>query len=427
MKGERPVYAFEQHPSLPTMRKETIGISPKQLSIYLAVLATGGAIGWAGGYYLNRDNRSSTLVNQPVVVEPAALRSPQSLPTTPSSNRNNPNFIAVAVEKVGPAVVRIDSERTVGEQIPDAFQNPIFKRFFGEQAPTPPERIEQGTGSGFILTTDGHIVTNAHVVEGADTVTVTLKDGREFKGRVVGVDPVTDVAAVKISAGGLPTVVLGNSESLIPGQWAIAIGNPLGLDNTVTAGIISATGRSSSQVGVPDRRVRFIQTDAAINPGNSGGPLLNDQGEVIGINTAIRANAQGLGFAIPIETAKRIAEQLFAKGRVEHPFLGIQMIDLTPEVKQKVNQNPQLDFKIRANQGVLIIDVIPNSPATQAGLKGGDVILKVNNTPVLTASDVQDQVESSRVGDTLTLELDRNGQVQTIQIRPGALPVNRQG
>jgi S1-C subfamily serine protease len=416
----------DRHREVATMKNNTMGLTLKQFGTYAAMLAAGGAVGWASGYYLNAENRPasqlgavspSTLVASPV---PQALTTPA---TTRIVEQSNPNFIAAAVERVGPAVVRIDSERTIAGQVPEAFQNPLFRRFFGEDEQIPPqERIEQGTGSGFILTTDGHIITNAHVVEGADTVTVTLKDGREFPGEVVGVDPVTDVAAVKIQANDLPTVTLGTSETLTPGQWAIAIGNPLGLDNTVTAGIISAIGRSSSQVGVPDRRVRFIQTDAAINPGNSGGPLLNDRGEVIGINTAIRANAQGLGFAIPIETAQRIAQQLFTTGRVEHPYLGIQMVDLTPNLRNKINQDDKFGFKVAVDDGVLIIEVMPNTPATQAGLKGGDVILKVNNTPVTTSSDVQEKVETSKIGDVLELEISRNGQTQKIQVRPGTLP-----
>ncbi|MBD2460114.1 trypsin-like peptidase domain-containing protein [Oscillatoria sp. FACHB-1407] len=402
-----------------------MGMSFKQLGIYAAVLAAGGAAGLAGGYYLNAENRPSQDTVLSAALEPPA-QPPQPLPTTSVVVQNNPNFIADAVEKVGPAVVRIDSERTVTGQVPDPLQNPFFRRFFGDEAPIPPqERVEQGTGSGFILTADGHVVTNAHVVEGADTVIVTLKDGREFEGQVVGTDPVTDVAAIKIEATNLPTVTLGNSENLIPGQWAIAIGNPLGLDNTVTAGIISATGRSSSQVGVPDRRVRFIQTDAAINPGNSGGPLLNDRGEVIGINTAIRANAQGLGFAIPIETAKRITEQLFSNGRVQHPYLGIQMVDLTPNLRDKINQDStKFGFKVTLDEGVLIIEVLPNTPAAQAGLQNGDVILKVNGTAVTTASEVQEQVESSTIGEVLTMEVNRNGQTQTLEVRPGTLPAN---
>ncbi|MFQ3638169.1 MAG: trypsin-like peptidase domain-containing protein, partial [Cyanobacteriota bacterium] len=243
---------------------------------------------------------------------------------------------------------------------------------------------------------------------------------------VVGADQVTDVAAIAIDATDLPTVTLGNSTNLVPGQWAIAIGNPLGLDNTVTAGIISATGRSSSEVGSPDRRVRFIQTDAAINPGNSGGPLLNDRGEVIGVNTAIRANAQGLGFAIPIETAKRIADQLFATGRVEHPFLGIQMTNLTPALKEELQQNvedsPFDPSKLAVDRGVLILQVLENTPAATAGLQPGDVILKVGGVSVNTASDVQEQVDSSKIGDLLALEINRGGKVLEIDVRPTTLP-----
>lgn len=292
--------------------------------------------------------------------------------------------------------------------------------------PLPPaqERIEQGTGSGFILSTDGRIITNAHVVEGASTVRVTLKDGRTFEGRVLGTDNVTDVAAVKIESADLPTVVLGRSDELIPGQWAIAIGNPLGLDNTVTAGIISATGRSSNDVGIPDRRVRFIQTDAAINPGNSGGPLLNDRGEVIGINTAIRADAQGLGFAIPIETASRIADQLFQNGKAEHPYLGIQMVDLTPELKDQLNQQKSLGVTLATDRGVLVLQVMGDSPAAAAGLQPGDVILKVNNVTVASAADVQEQVENSEVGELVAVEVQRGEDTEVVQVRPTAYPQN---
>jgi len=218
-------------------------------------------------------------------------------------------------------------------------------------------------------------------------------------------------------------VALGRSDNIVPGQWAIAIGNPLGLDNTVTVGIISATGRSSSQVGIPDKRVRFIQTDAAINPGNSGGPLLNDQGEVIGINTAIRADAQGLGFAIPIETAKRVSDQLFAKGKAEHPYLGIQMVSLTAATKAELNK--QLDNnKITLDQGVAVTRVVENSPAQKADLRAGDVIQKVDGIAVNTPGDVQERVESTVVGKELEVEINRLGQVQKIKVRPGAFPIS---
>ncbi|MCX7596143.1 MAG: trypsin-like peptidase domain-containing protein [Fischerella sp.] len=217
------------------------------------------------------------------------------LPSEPSVNTDT-NFIAAAVERTGSAVVRIDSTRTLSSRYaPNA------------------RRVARGTGSGFIFKSNGLILTNAHVVFGADTVRVTLKDGRSFTGRVLGADRATDVAVVQIQANNLPIVSIGNSDQLKPGEWAIAIGNPLGLDNTVTVGIISGTERSSRAFGARDRGIGFIQTDAAINPGNSGGPLLNQRGQVIGINTAIIRGTQGLGFAIPINQAQQIANQLIAQ------------------------------------------------------------------------------------------------------------------
>ncbi len=352
-----------------------MSLSLKQLALSLTLLAIGGGAGFLGSRYLPAENRPfERLTTVPVAVPSASGRSFLSEGTGGTGGSDDRNFIAAAVEQVGPAVVRINATRKVTNQIPEAFNNPLFRRFFGSEQPIPEERIERGTGSGFILSKDGRLLTNAHVVADTDTVQVTLRDGQSFEGKVVGVDSVTDLAAIKIKAANLPTVKLGNSKNMVPGQWAIAIGNPLGLDNTVTVGIISAMDRSSAQVGVPDKRVNFIQTDAAINPGNSGGPLLNAQGEVIGVNTAIRADAQGLGFAIPIETAAQVANQLFSKGRVEHPFLGIKMIDLTPAIKQEVNRDTNLNIK--QNTGVLIVRVIEKSPSDQAGLREGDIIQK---------------------------------------------------
>ncbi|MBD2743056.1 HhoA/HhoB/HtrA family serine endopeptidase [Coleofasciculus sp. FACHB-1120] len=393
----------------------------KQLTTYLALLAIGGGAGIYASRYFAADNPSID-GRRPSAI-PAALQQispPQNQNRAPQENLN---FIAEAAEKVGPAVVRIDAARTVSQDIPDTFRSPFFRRFFGNEMPVPEERVERGTGSGFILSADGRLMTNAHVVAGSDKVKVTLKDGRTMEGRVVGSDPVTDVAVVKIDATKLPTVRLGDSNNLIPGQWAIAIGNPLGLDNTVTVGIVSATGRSSSQVGVPDKRVRFIQTDAAINPGNSGGPLLNARGEVIGINTAIRANAQGLGFAIPIETAERVANQLFSKGRVEHPYMGIQMVTLTSELKDEINKDNDAGFKVTQDKGVVIVRVVKNSPAERAGLRAGDVIQKVGGQAVASADQVQERVEASTVGSRLEVEVNRSGQTETVQVQPGAFPV----
>lgn len=399
-----------------------MSLSFKQLTLYLTLLSIGGGIGWLGNRYLAGQNGLETRSIVPVVRQQVPPYPSAPLPESREVDRSNPNFIAEAAERIGPAVVRIDAATKVPNQVPEAFKNPLFRRFFGDNLPQPEERVKRGTGSGFILSPDGRIVTNAHVVSGTDTVKVTLKDGREFEGRVQGVDPLTDVAVVKINAKELPQVALGRSDNIVPGQWAIAIGNPLGLDNTVTVGIISATGRSSSQVGIPDKRVRFIQTDAAINPGNSGGPLLNDRGEVIGINTAIRADAQGLGFAIPIETAKRISDQLFAKGKAEHPYLGIQMIDLNSTTKAEANK--QLDNKIAVDKGVGVTRVVENSPAQKAGLRAGDAILKVDGVEVNSPAQVQERVENTAVGKELEMEINRQGQIQNIKVRPGAFPLS---
>lgn len=399
-----------------------MSLSLKQLVLSLTLLAIGGGAGLLGSRYLPAEKRPFQQVRTvPLLVPPAsAPRLPTEVSPGAAGRSSDRNFIAAAVQQEGPAVVRINATRKVANQIPEAFNNPLFRRFFGSEQPIPQERVERGTGSGFILGRDGRLITNAHVVADTDTVQVTLKDGRTFEGKVVGVDTVTDVAAVKIKAKDLPTVKLGNSRNLVPGEWAIAIGNPLGLDNTVTVGIISATDRSSAQVGVPNKRVNFIQTDAAINPGNSGGPLLNADGEVIGVNTAIRADAQGLGFAIPIETAARVANQLFSKGRVEHPFLGIQMVDLTTATKEEINQ--QTNLNIKQDTGVLIVQVLEKSPSDRAGLREGDIIYKINGSQIKKASDVQERVESAAVGSVLKIEFKRQGKTQTLTVRPGVFP-----
>ena len=219
----------------------------------------------------------------------------------------------------------------------------------------------------------------------------------------------TDIAVIQAKADNLPTVSLGSSQNLQPGDWAIAIGNPLGLDNTVTSGIISAIGRKSGQIGV-DKRVSFIQTDAAINPGNSGGPLLNQNGEVIGVNTAIIQGAQGLGFSIPIETAQRIAKQIIENGKVSRAYIGIQMITLDARVKSQVNQDPDFGIQVSEDNGVLVTRVVENSPAAKAGVKRGDVIAKFAGQDILTADQVTQLVEDRTVGDKIRMDVNRNGQ-----------------
>ncbi|MBT9317620.1 HhoA/HhoB/HtrA family serine endopeptidase [Leptothoe spongobia] len=334
------------------------------------------------------------------------------------------NFVAAAVDRVGPAVVRVDTERTVAPRAPDPFfDDPFFRGFFGDDAfpRVPQEFRQQGQGSGFIVDRSGLVLTNAHVVSGADKVTVTLKDGRTFDGEVKGTDEPSDLAVVKIQGDNLPVAPEGDSSQLQVGDWAIAVGNPLGLDNTVTLGIISTLNRSSSQVGIPDKRLDFVQTDAAINPGNSGGPLVNEQGEVIGINTAIRADAEGIGFAIPINKAKEIQSFLAEGKRVPHPFIGIQMTNLTVEQAKQFNEDPNSVLTMPETEGVLIVQVVPDSPAAKGGLRRGDVIVKIDGEAVTTAEQLQDTVEGSKIGQGLRFEVIRGEQTESLTVRPAEL------
>lgn len=343
------------------------------------------------------------------------------------ASSGNPNFVVAVVQKVGAAVVRIDSAKTITSQVPDEFSDPFFRRFFGGSIPRERRRVERGSGSGFIINSSGQILTNSHVVDGADKVTVTLKDGRTFDGEVLGEDPVTDVAVIQIDANNLPTLALGNSNNLRPGEAVIAIGNPLGLNNTVTSGIISATDRSSSDIGAIDKRVDYLQTDAAINPGNSGGPLLNSRGEVIGMNTAIIRGAQGLGFAIPINTVQKISQDLITKGRVDHPYLGVQMVTLTPEIKDRVMRRFGGRVNLVANQGILLVRIVPQSPAAFAGLRAGDVIKSINNKTVTKIEEVQKIVENSKIGQPLAIEVERNGRNVQLTVKPAPLPMRKNG
>ncbi|MBN3885732.1 MAG: HhoA/HhoB/HtrA family serine endopeptidase [Nostoc sp.] len=333
------------------------------------------------------------------------------------------SFVTAAVNRVGSAVVRIDTERTIARRADPFLEDPFFRRFFGEgfSQQMPSEQL-RGLGSGFIIDKSGLVLTNAHVVDKADKVTVRLKDGRTFEGKVQGIDEVTDLAVVKINAGNdLPVAPLGSSTNVQVGDWAIAVGNPLGFDNTVTLGIVSTLKRSSAQVGISDKRLDFIQTDAAINPGNSGGPLLNGQGEVIGINTAIRPDAMGIGFAIPIDKAKAIAAQLQRDGKVAHPYLGVQMLTLTPDLAKQNNTDPNSPIQIPEINGVFVMRVVPNSPAASAGIRRGDVILQVDGKAITSAEQLQNVVEDSRLGQVLQVKVQRGNQTQQLSIRTAEL------
>ncbi|MDF5710651.1 MAG: HhoA/HhoB/HtrA family serine endopeptidase [Nostoc sp. S4] len=372
----------------------------------------------------------STLQVLPSQAEPAPLAPAVDTPeiiaqrqSPATSTIGSSSFVTAAVNRVGTSVVRIDTERTITRRMDPFLQDPFFRRFFGDGLPQqmPSEQL-RGLGSGFILDKSGLVLTNAHVVDKADKVTVRLKDGRSFEGKVQGIDEVTDLAVVKINAGNdLPVAPLGSSSNVQVGDWAIAVGNPLGFDNTVTLGIVSTLKRSSAQVGITDKRLDFIQTDAAINPGNSGGPLLNGRGEVIGINTAIRPDAMGIGFAIPIDKAKAIASVLQRQGKVPHPYLGVQMVTLTPDLAKQNNTDPNSPIQIPEINGVFVMQVIPNSPAASAGIRRGDVIVQVDGKAITSAEQLQNLVEDSRLGQVLQVKLQRGNQTQQLSVRTAEL------
>lgn len=318
-----------------------------------------------------------------------------------------PQSFADLAEKVKPAVVNISTTTTV--RVPG---NP-FRHFFGPNERGPfgdffekffgdiPDRElkQQSLGSGFIIDKDGFIITNNHVVEGADEIKVKMSDGREFKAKVVGRDQKTDLALIKISSlfKNLPTLPLGNSDTIRVGDWVIAVGNPFGLEHTVTQGIISATGRVIGS-GPYDN---FLQTDAPINPGNSGGPLVNLKGEVIGINSAIIAGGQGIGFAIPSKMAKSIIAQLKEKGRVTRGWIGISIQTVTPEIARA--------FGLKEPQGVLVGDVVPDGPADKGGIKRGDIIVSFNGKSVKRANDLSMIVADISPGKTVDVNVLRDG------------------
>jgi S1-C subfamily serine protease len=342
----------------------------------------------------------------------------QNVPQAGTLSRQS--FVAAAVRRASPAVVTIDTERTeavanrgaTGGGLPGALmRDPLFRQFFGMpqmQQPVSPRTV-RGQGSGFIYQTEGLVLTNAHVVEQTDRVTVGFQNGQRVEGRVVGIDPITDLAVVRLPSGNWPVAALGNSDALQVGDWAIAVGNPFGLDHTVTLGIISSLNRNASKLGITDKRLDLIQTDAAINPGNSGGPLLNADGEVVGINTLVRSGpGAGLGFAIPINRARSIAQQLASSGRVSHAMIGVGL-DLV-----RGSNGASLP-------GAVVVAVQPGGPAERAGLRRGDVIVAVAGRPTTSPAAVVQAVEASGVGNPLTLTLQRSGQQLSLAVVPTTL------
>jgi len=325
------------------------------------------------------------------------------------------NSIADIAETVGPAVVNIDTVRMVKTQFP-SFEDPIFRRFFGREFEEFRRTIPQkGTGSGFIINQEGYVLTNEHVVRKADKIKVTLSDGREFDGEIIGSDVTSDMAIVKIKADHLPTVTLGNSDELRVGEIVIAIGNPYGLQQTVTMGVVSAKDRSIP-TGIEGHIYKdFIQTDTAINPGNSGGPLLNIKGEVVGINTAIIPYAQGIGFAIPINIAKRNIDDLINLGKVRRSWLGVYIQEVTPEIAKQFGLPEEA-------KGVLVGDVIKDSPAEKSGIKRGDIIVRVNDEEVNSPEELQDKIRDIDIGKKANIEVVRDGKTINFIVKIGEMP-----
>jgi len=389
-----------------------VAITAKRLTL---ALCTAGVVGGAvGAIAVNHNNataaaEAAAAANIPVPAAPAAA----PVAATPAPVAGNasavglPDFTRI-VSHNGPAVVNIrvvGSTKAQQRQMPQFDEDDPFFEFFRRfQQPQQPRgggrgEVVYGAGSGFIVSPDGVILTNAHVVRDADEVTVKLQDRREYRAKVLGSDTKTDVAVLKIDAKNLPVVPLGNTRNLQVGEWVLAIGSPYGLESTVTAGVVSAKGRS-----LPGDSVPFIQTDVAVNPGNSGGPLFNTRGEVVGINSQIYSQTggyQGLSFAIPIDAAIRIKDQIVATGKVQHAKLGVSL--------QDVGQDFADSFKLESPDGALVQNVERGSAADRAGLKSGDVIRKVNGQPVIGGGDLTAIVSVAKPGEKLALDVWRDG------------------
>lgn len=341
-------------------------------------------------------------------------------PNVPRQIMETSRAFSEIVSAVSPTVVNISTTKVVKRNTGPFFEDPFFDLFspfhdFGTpKNGTPKKWKERSLGSGVIVSSDGYIITNNHVVEKADEIKVTLLDRRTLKGSIVGADPKTDIAIIKIDASNLQTLSWGDSDKLQVGEFVLAIGSPYGLSNTVTMGIISAVGRAN--VGIADYE-DFIQTDAAINPGNSGGPLVNIKGELIGINTAIFSKTggyQGIGFAVPSNMVRLVMDQLVQKGKVTRGWIGVTIQELTPELAQ--------EFGLKKSKGALVSDVMKDSPAARAGILRGDILLEFNGKEVKDVSSLRNMVAQSKAGSEITLKILRAGKEFTIKVAIVELP-----
>lgn len=378
-----------------------------KLLIGILVVNTFGIGIWIGSEFMPRDSNENPRSSSSQIDTKETVLPPAPPPRETVRNLGE-STVADIAEKVAPAVVTIEvtAKNPAGKTLAAAIDPPTPQFFFGprmrpEQVPQPftetPEK--RSAGSGVIIRPDGYILTNSHVARNDSQIKVTLNDKREFQGQVVGKDNFTDLALVKINASDLPIARLGSSKNIRPGEWAIAIGNPFGFAHTVTLGIVSAIGRSVADL---NHHVELIQTDAAINPGNSGGPLLNLGGEVIGINTAIRYDAQNIGFAIPVDVAREVANGLLSHHSISRPYLGIYMRDLDPKVREALSLSKEV-------QGVLVRKVSAGGPSNRAKLAPGDLIQKVNGVAVATSKDMRELIKTVKPGDVLKITFNRRG------------------
>ncbi|MCE8034789.1 Do family serine endopeptidase [Billgrantia tianxiuensis] len=340
--------------------------------------------------------------------------SPELQQAQPLARQQGPVSYSEAVEKAAPAVVNIYSSRVVAREEHPLMSDPFFRQFFGDDLPTQ-QRLLSSLGSGVIVSADGYVLTNHHVIDGADEIQVALRDGRETLAEVIGTDPESDLAVLRIDLDNLPVIQLSDTEDVAIGDIAMAIGNPFGVGQTVTMGIISATGRSHLGLSAYED---FIQTDAAINPGNSGGALINAEGSLVGINTAIfsrSGGSQGVGFAIPTRLARSILEALVTQGRVIRGWLGIEA--------QEMTQDLAASFGLQAPRGVVISAVVPEGPAALAGLRPGDVLLEVDGRPILDARAAMSDIAAIEPGATLPLTVVRSGEKFTVDLEVGERPL----
>lgn len=343
----------------------------------------------------------------------ASPHSVKPVPPAVSQDVFTGNPVAVIAKKSSPAVVNIDTKTLVRQSFSPFGNDPFFRQFFGDEMDRFSRVVPmEGKGSGFIASPDGMILTNSHVVEGADSIVVTLSDGRRFDAEIVGKDPTYDLAVIRIKATNLPVLKMGDSDRTEVGEWVVAIGNPFGLEHTVTVGVISAKNRSIRLEKL--NFDGFFQTDAAINPGNSGGPLINLGNQVIGINTAIVPYAQGIGFAIPINVAKQVMDDLVKFGRVKRAWLGVYMQPVTPEIVEA--------FGLKSSDGALVSDVVANSPAEKAGLQRGDVIRTIGGVPVKTPDELSKAVRKLVAGNVIKLEVVREGKPMNLSVRLEEVP-----